>query len=170
MRSGNPTRDDIFHPAGRIRLELMNSGAVDALRETLGQARSTNWDCIRTPHLFMGLLARPDRPIQQWAHAMDLDRPNLLDHFRGLFPEANGDPDAILLLNREFLSNNTIRVLRDAYHRACCLGHGQCRAIDMLVSLLTLDWVVASFCRHAGLNPARLREQAMHASGAPDRF
>ena len=109
-----PTVDDIFLPSGRLRPDILDEATTRVLREALAHTRATNWDSVRTPHLFMGLLAAPDSGVFKWATKLGADLPGLLDQFRDLFHQANAEPVPPLLLNREFLSDNVIRLLREA--------------------------------------------------------
>ena len=111
--------DDVFMPGGKLRLDLVEEGAVQALQESLRLARETGWDQVRSPHVFMGLLAVPDAGIRSWGERLGADLPRLLGQFQELFnQELAGDADCLLVLNREFLSDNVLRLLRDAYGRA----------------------------------------------------
>src|SRR6516164_4582687 len=69
--------DDIFVPSGRLRPDILDESTSLALRESLGYARATNWDSVRTPHLFMGLLASPDPSVSAWAERLGADLPRL---------------------------------------------------------------------------------------------
>jgi len=60
----------------------------------------------------MGLLATPDASVRNWGRRLRTDLAALLEQFCELFYQAEGDPEAVLFLNREFLSNNVIRILR----------------------------------------------------------
>ena len=57
MATPDGLADDIFLPGGRLRLDLLNDAAADVLRESIRLARETRWDSVRSPHVFMGLLA-----------------------------------------------------------------------------------------------------------------
>ncbi|HZY90454.1 MAG TPA: hypothetical protein VFE78_36870, partial [Gemmataceae bacterium] len=98
--------DDIFLPGGRLRLELLSEPALGALREALRLARETRWDCVRSPHVFMGLLAVPDASVRNWGERLQADLTKLLGQFQELFHQEEGEDEAILALNREFLSDN----------------------------------------------------------------
>src|SRR3954470_5067411 len=113
-----PNVDDIFLPSGRLRPDILDEATARVLREELTHTRPTNWDSVRTPHLLMGLLAAPDYGVAKWANRLGADLPGLLDQFRELFHQPNAEPVPPLLLNREFLSDNVIRLLRDAHCRA----------------------------------------------------
>src|ERR1700691_5007671 len=109
---------DIFLPSGRLRLDLVNDAAAGALTESLRMARDTRWDSVRSPHVFMGLLAKPDPSVCCWGQRLGADLPKLLDQFRELFNKKEGEKEATLILNREFLPDNVIRLLREAQNRA----------------------------------------------------
>src|SRR5437899_12587131 len=109
--------EDIFQPGGKLRLDVVHDTTADALREAIRYARSTCWDSVRSPHLFMGLLAAPDDGIHCWGDRLGADLPKLLDQFAELFHQEEGDGEQYLCLNREFFSDNVIRLLREAYRR-----------------------------------------------------
>lgn len=155
--------DDIFVISGRLRPDVADEPTARALRESLSHARGTNWDSVRTPHLFMGLLAAPDTIVFNWATRLGADLVKLLDQFRDLFDQ-DGEPVPPLLLNREFLSDNVIRVLRDAYTRAKECGRHQFTQMDLLITLFTVpNSIVAECFDRVGVPSARLAELAVLA-------
>jgi ATP-dependent Clp protease ATP-binding subunit ClpA len=155
--------DDIFIPCGRLRPDLLGDGTACALREALSYTRATNWDSVRTPHLFMGLLAAPDAGVFAWADRLGADIPKLLDQFRELFYQ-DADPLPPLLLNREFLSDNVIRLLRDAHERAKDYGRDHITQFDLLITLFaTPNNIVAECFERIGLAASRLTEVAVLA-------
>jgi ATP-dependent Clp protease ATP-binding subunit ClpA len=155
--------DDIFVPSGRLRPDILDEATSLALRESLGYARATNWDSVRTPHLFMGLLASPDPSISAWAERLGADLPRLLDQFRDMFVQ-DMDPPPPLLLNREFLSDNVIRLLRDAYSRAKDYGRPQLSQMDLLITLfVTPNNIVAECFERIGIPATQLTEVAVLA-------
>src|SRR5207302_1178763 len=116
--------------------ELVSDTSLAALDESLKQARETQWDSVRSPHVFMGLLAHPDPGIRCWGERLDEDLTQILGQFQELFRQEDGQKDAILLLNREFLSDNVIRLLRDAYQRAVANKRRRISTMDLLISML----------------------------------
>lgn len=156
--------DDIFLPSGRLSPEILDEATIRVLREALAQTRSTNWDSVRTPHLFMGLLAAPDTGVFKWATRLGADIPGLLDQFRELFHQDNAEPVPPLLLNREFLSDNVIRLLRDAHSRACECGREHVSPMDLLITLFTTpNSIVAECFERIGVTAAKLTELAVLA-------
>jgi ATP-dependent Clp protease ATP-binding subunit ClpA len=156
--------DDIFLPSGRLRPDILDEATARVLRESLSHTRSTNWDSVRTPHLFMGLLAAPDSVVFKWANRLGADIPGLLDQFRELFYQENAEPVPPLLLNREFLSDNVIRVLRDASSRAFEYGRGTIAPMDLLITLFTTpNSIVAECFERIGVTAAKLTELAVLA-------
>src|SRR5579871_2111287 len=115
MASPNESVDDIFLPVGRVRGDLLTEGAAAAMKESLRLARETRWDSVRSPHVFMGLLAVPDPSVRNWGERLQADLGKLLGQFQELFHQEEGEEEAVLVLNREFLSDNVIRLLREAF-------------------------------------------------------
>jgi ATP-dependent Clp protease ATP-binding subunit ClpA len=158
------TVDDIFLPSGRLRPDILDEPTARVLRESLSLTRSTNWDSVRTPHLFMGLLAAPDSGVAKWAKRLGADLPGLLDQFRELFCQQNTEPVPPLLLNREFLSDNVIRLLRDAHGRAGDCGRHSVTPMDLLITLFTTpNSIVAECFERIGVTAAKLTELAVLA-------
>ena len=156
--------DDIFLPSGRLRPDILDEATARVLRESLAHTRATNWDSVRTPHLFMGLLAAPDGGVFKWATKLGADLPGLLDQFRDLFHQGNAEPVPPLLLNREFLSDNVIRLLRDAHGRASDCGRASLTPMDLLITLFTTpNSIVAECFERIGVTAARLTELAVLA-------
>src|SRR5262249_62399330 len=153
--------DDVFLPAGRLRMELFDETAVAALQEAIRLARETRWDNIRSPHVFMGLLAVPEPRVRNWGERLQADLADLLVQFQELFHQEEGDPEPLLLLNREFLSDNVIRLLRDASHRARDNGRRQATPMDLLICLLTSTHSIVAEClERCGITAAKLTELA----------
>jgi ATP-dependent Clp protease ATP-binding subunit ClpA len=164
MATPDESVDDIFLPGGRLRLDLLTSSAVEALREALRLARETRWDSVRSPHVFMGLLARPDVCVRLWGDRLGADLARLLGQFQELFHQEEGEEEAVLALNREFLSDNVIRLLREAMIRAREHDRGQITCMDLLISLLTAsNSIVADCFERIGVTAAKLTEQAVIA-------
>src|SRR5262245_47324051 len=164
MATPDESEDDIFLPGGRLRLDLLTACAADVLREAIRLAQETRWDSVRSPHVFMGLLAVPDPSVRNWGDRLQADLPRLLGQFQELFHQDEGDSEAILALNREFLSDNVIRLFRDAFSRA--QDHRRCyiTPMDLLISLLTAsNSIVAECFERIGVTAAKLTELAVIA-------
>jgi len=156
--------DDIFLPSGRLCPDILDEVTARVLRESLAHTRATNWDSVRTPHLFMGLLSAPDEGVGKWASRLGADMAGLLDQFRDLFQQDNAEPVPPLLLNREFLSDNVIRLLRDAHGRAADSDRGTITPMDLLITLFTTpNSIVAECFERIGVTAARLTELAVLA-------
>jgi ATP-dependent Clp protease ATP-binding subunit ClpA len=158
---------DIFTPDGRLREELLNEAADQVLHEAMRLAQETHWDRLRSPHIFMGLLAHPDAYVTEWGRRLGYSLPKLLDQFLELFSQECKEP-CTLYLNREFLSDNAIRLLREAYERARELGREQVSCMDLLITILTTPMSVVAGCfEHIGLSAAKLTEWAVLAEHSP---
>ena len=164
MATPEGSSDDIFLPGGRLRFDVLSEAAAAAIHESLRLARETRWDTVRSPHVFMGLLAVPDKSVCNWGERLQADLPKLLSQFQELFHQEEGESEAVLMLNREFLSDNVIRLLRQAHKRAA--GHGRTRVtpMDLLISLLTApNSIVAECFERIGVTAAQLTELAVIA-------
>ena len=157
----DPIEGDIFLLNGRIRPDVTDDATSRALRDSLGHARSTNWDSVRTPHLFMGLLGTADNTVCEWATRLGADTSRLLDQFRDLFLQ-DAAPVPPLVLNREFLSDNVIRVLRESYARAQECDRDHMTPMDLLITLFTThNSIVAECFERIGVTAAHLTELAV---------
>jgi ATP-dependent Clp protease ATP-binding subunit ClpA len=137
---------DIFLPGGRLRLDCFSDESLRALREALRLARETRWDSIRSPHVFMGLLAVPDASLRNWGERLQADLSTLLGQFQELFYQEQGEEEAVLVLNREFFSDNVIALLRDAQQRALDHERGKVTPMDLLISLLAAPSSIVAEC------------------------
>src|SRR6185369_2194919 len=99
-----------------------------------------------------------------WGDKLRADLPRLLAQFQELFHQDEGEGDCPLALNREFLSDNVIRLLRDAVRRARDHRRPTVTPIDLLICLLTAtNSIVAECFERIGLTAARLTELAVMA-------
>jgi ATP-dependent Clp protease ATP-binding subunit ClpA len=161
--SGDPA-EDIFQADGRLRPDLLTDAALEVMRQGLEQARNTRWDSVRSPHVFMGLLAAPDTGIVKWAERIGEDASNILVQFQDLFHQAEGECQPVLALNREFLSDNVIQLLRESFQRALDNRRPRITPMDLLISLLTApNSIVAECFERVGKTAAKLTELAVIA-------
>jgi ATP-dependent Clp protease ATP-binding subunit ClpA len=154
---------DIFLPGGRLRLELLTDPAAQALAEAMRLARETHWDSLRSPHIFMGLLAVPDAGIRDWASRLGVELPQLLSQFQEYFHQQDVRPE-VLKLHREFFSDNVIRLLRDAQVRSLKNGRRKISSMDVLISLLSAPRSIVAECfERTGMTAERLTQMAVMA-------
>src|SRR5207253_3866390 len=92
------------------------------------------------------------------------DLNKLLAQFQELFQQEDADGPPLLALNREFLSDNVMRLLREAYTRAVMHDRNMVTPMDMLITLLTAsNSIVADCFERIGVTAAKLTEQAVIA-------
>lgn len=164
MMTPEGTGEDIFFPGGRLRLDLLDESALAAINESIRLARETRWDSVRSPHVFMGLLATTDVGVRNWGVRLGADLSKLLGQFQELFHQSEGDPEAVVSLNREFLSDNVIHLLREAYSRAHDHRRRHITSMDLLITLLTApNSIIAECFERIGVTAARLTELAVIA-------
>jgi len=164
MATPEEPADDIFAPSGRLRDDVVSQSASQALSESMRLARETRWDSLRSPHIFMGLLAVGDSAVRNWGERLGADLPKLLVQFQELFQQEDGETEAVIILNREFFSDNVIRLLREAHNRAADNCRSQITSMDLLISLLTApNSIVAECFERIGVTAAKLTELAVIA-------
>ena len=164
MATPEPAREDIFQPGGQVHGACLTEAARKVLCEALRLARETRWDSVRSPHIFMGLLAVPDPGVRLWGERLGADLNRLLGQFQELFHQEEGECEGLLVLNREFLSDNVIRLLREAFGRARDHGRTSITPMDLLISLLTAsNSIVAECFERIGVTAAKLTELAVLA-------
>jgi ATP-dependent Clp protease ATP-binding subunit ClpA len=164
MATPDDPADDIFQADGNLRPDLLTDAALEAMRESLNQARETRWESVRSPHVFMGLLAAPDGGVRNWGERLEEDLTNLLGQFQELFRQEEGDSESVLVLHREFLSDNVIRLLRDAQERAGYHDRQRITPMDLLITMLTApNSIVAECFERIGVTAAKLTELAVIA-------
>jgi len=164
MSESDVPTEDIFQTDGHLRADMFTEDALAAMREALHQTRDTGWDSVRSPHVFMGLLAAPDAGVRYWGDRLEENLTDILGQFQELFRQEDTDGEPVLALNREFLSDNVIRLLRDALQRT--LANRRCRItpMDLLVCLLTTpNSIVAECFERIGITAAKLTELAVLA-------
>src|SRR5260370_36367436 len=115
MDNADESLEDIFLPGGRLRLDVLTDPAVEVLNEAVRLARDTRWDSVRSPHVFMGLLSVPDPSVADWGERLQADLNKLLGQFQGLFHQEEGAEENFRARNREFLSDNEIRLFPAAF-------------------------------------------------------
>jgi ATP-dependent Clp protease ATP-binding subunit ClpA len=155
---------DIFQPDGRLRPDLLTEPALAVLQDSLRQAHDTCWDCVRSPHVFMALLAVPDPGVRNWGERLETDLANILGQFQELFRQEQEDEPTPLALHREFLSDKVIGLLREAHQRAASHHRQRITPMDLLISLLTApNSIVAECFERIGVTAAKLTELAVIA-------
>ena len=112
----------------------------------------------------MGLLAVPDAGVHYWGERLGADLSKLLTQFQELFHQEVSTGEPVIVLNREFLSDNVIRLLREAYTRALEHRRTSMTPMDLLITLLTAsNSIVAECFERIGVTAAKLTELAVIA-------
>lgn len=164
MAFHSPSPCELFANNGWLRPEAVESSAFKALQNGVSWATDTRWDSVRTPHLFMGLLSVADRRVREWCRMVGSDPESLLLQFAALFTQPPETPSPIVRLHREFLSENTLRVLRAAHGRARDAHRDRIRNSDLLVALFAVDrGIVADCFAEVGYPAERLEALAVTA-------
>ena len=159
-----PPEHDVFAPNGWARAELLEPASQKALDRAVSWAADTRWDSVRTPHLFMGLLSAGDRRVFDWCRMFGADPDSLILQFAALFTRSREAKRPIVRLNREFFSENAIRVLRTAHERMLRYERDTIGVSDLLIALFTPNESIVAGCfADAGLPSERLAAMAAAA-------
>ena len=165
MATPDGSVDDIFLPGGRLRLDCLTDEALRAVRESLRLARETRWDSVRSPHVFMGLLAVPDASVCDWGERLQADLPSLLGQFQELFHQEEGEEEAVAGPEpRVPLRQRHPPAARRPRRAASDHRRAQVTPMDLLISLLTAsNSIVAECFERIGVTAAKLTELAVIA-------
>src|SRR5260370_347721 len=90
MATPEPAREEIFLPGGHLCMECISEPTQKVLCEALKLPRDTRWDSVRSPHIFMGLLAVPDPGVRTWVELLGADLNRLLRQLQEHFVRASG--------------------------------------------------------------------------------
>ena len=147
---------DVFLPNGTLDRGRFTPAANAALDEAVAAARTTRWQMVRTPHLFLGLIVAPDRTVDLWAVHAGLDLLELGRKFRHLMRLPGTIPTAPRL-HREFMAVRAMTALRTA--RTRCDEHDRTRITpaDLLWAILAQDGCVIARLSDGGLPAPVLR-------------
>ena len=156
----NDDADSLFLTDGSLRPELLGEGVPAALQEAVRQAVETNWDSVRTPHLFMGLLAGPDAGICCWGEHLQADLPKLLRQFQELFRQEGTNQQPVPCFRRPFLSEQVVQLLAAARARATSRGRTSLAPLDLLIALFTTRTIVAECFERIGISAGQLVDLA----------
>jgi ATP-dependent Clp protease ATP-binding subunit ClpA len=163
-------RDELFLPNGNPRTDVVTEPTLRMLDRAVVQTRKTGWQSVRTPHLFMGLLATSDPTVIDWGNRLGVNLSRLLEQFREIFQtESAEDEPPVVRMNREFLSDNVIRLLKDSLERARTQGRLRIAPMDILVELFSSPSNIVAECfRRIGLSAEQLTELAILAEQDSD--
>ncbi len=144
----------LFAANGHLFVEPFTPRCWEALQTAREIAREGGWDNLRTPHLFIGLLLRPDCVIARWAEYTGLDLSKLADQLVILFQQESGFPrPSPVPLHREFCSNSFIKVIQEAYLRTGGKSRSKIAPGDIAAVILRdSDSVVHQSLMQAGLS------------------
>jgi ATP-dependent Clp protease ATP-binding subunit ClpA len=159
----NEDADSLFLTDGSLRPELLGEGVPAALQAAVRQAGETNWDSVRTPHLFMGLLAVPDAGVCNWGKHLGADLPKLLSQFQELFSQEGTSQPPISGFRRPFLSEQVVQLLAAACARATSRGRTSLAPLDLLIAVFTKKTIVAECFERIGVSAAQLVDLAAFA-------
>ena len=169
-----PIVADVFLANGYLNRSCFSAGAAEVLDEAARAAQATRWEMICSAHLFMGLVATPDRTVSQWARQAGVGLGQRLVRFRRFFRRP-GSAEPLIRTHREFITGDGIAALRSARERCEELDRGRITPADLLWAVLAQDGYVIARLSDDGLPAPMLRvllaeaERFHSATGGPSR-
>ena len=158
--------NDIFLPGGPLEERRFDQPCRLMLQASVRAANLTRWETIRSPHLFMGMMAEPDDMILKWCESLETNPDKLLAQFGRLFLQHSNEPCRVRL-HREFCSTNTMEILRAASRRAIQQGFPLISSRELFWSLLEDEGCVAACFRESGYSATVLRVMLRAAETDP---
>lgn len=147
---------DIFLLGGPLDEKRFDLNCRMMLHASVRAANQTRWETLRSPHLFMGMMAEPDEMIAKWCDSLETNPNKLLAQFGRLFLQSTDDMFRVRL-HREFCSTNTLEILRAAARRAHQLSVPMITSRELFWSLLEDEGCVAACFRESGYSASLLR-------------
>lgn len=145
-------------PNGALNQGLFEADAWSACEEAALMAYRSHWAELRSPHLFLGILNRRGSKLaKHLAAVLTIDANQLATT---LLVALARNPDASLRppkLNREFLSENALLVLRKAHELAQGRQAPQIKERDLLEAIVTIPSnIITLSLRQSGIDPSKL--------------
>lgn len=140
------SQDLLFAPQGTIRPDVLTPALARIFEESLAFARTTHWESLRTPHLFMAMLQNPEESMLAWIEDAELDSEFIIAQFRRLFTNNDQPEPEVVCFQREFMSLNVIRLLRSALDRCFDCGRDRMTVMDVLIPILASPGSVVAEC------------------------
>lgn len=127
---------EVLLPDGRLNSDLFEAGCLAAVLISAEMAQRTYWDEIRSPHLFLGVLARPDGILAVALKGKGHDPQSLTDVLYQLVGKPPRSVRSKPLVHREFVSDNALGVLQRAKGIARSAGRSRIGERDLLQAII----------------------------------
>ncbi len=126
---------ELFEKGGMLNTELFDDSCWKALKKAVEIATIMNWDDIRTPHVFLGILNRNGSILEKRISRLNLGF-RLSDLFFKLFQKPHKEVRKRLLLRYNHISRNTLKLLWQAHRLAKASGRSLISEDDLLKAIL----------------------------------
>lgn len=127
---------EIFREDGSLNKDLFDTSCYDSLKISGKIAMKMNWDSIRTPHLFLGILNRKGSGLQRCIGAMNLGY-DLQQTFLQTFWQTPLATPRVLALNKNTISENLKAVIRQGHSLARFANREKICECDLLEAMLS---------------------------------
>jgi len=152
----------LFEDSGNLLARSFDPDAWQSLGFSWGYAVPTGSGFIQPHHLFLGILRQGGAQVRRWLTALKVEREELLESWEELFGGFLGNGSrSSPRLNREYLENDLLKLLRDAWNRTRRKGRPQVDVSCLLICILSQAHGLVPGCfERCGVSPDWLVLQA----------
>ena len=134
-RHSTLTEPGLFLGSGEIDRTRLAEGLLAALDQAVEEAAQTHWLEIRSPHLALGILARPQSAVRAFATDDGVPVDTLVRGIRqGVMQKPSGSKPP--RLHREFVGDNAMKYLKRSAALARCRGSAVIQEKDLWRAIL----------------------------------
>jgi len=152
----------LFHEDGKLNRDLFEPHCYESLKISGKLAMKMNWDSIRTPHLFLGILNREGSDLQKCIRAMNLDY-DLQDIFLQAFWQTRLKKSKLPALLNDTISGNLKNVIRRGYSLAHFANREIISECDLLEAMLFDSGnIVYKYLAHLKIDISAVLGKNMH--------
>lgn len=137
-------RDPIFHRSGKLRSEVFDTATLLALRTAARITEQTQWQEIRSPHLFLGILCRPNSILAERVLHTEITTPEVLKEILVSFLQQPGETQRTFSIEKASFSDNALSVFRSAAELAAQTDSNRILEDHILQTILDGDSHVIS--------------------------
>jgi hypothetical protein len=157
-----PSCNDIFNNNGMLKFDLFEGECIECLQNAVKIATKMRWDCIRTPHLFMGILDHKGSQLQKRVYALGLPF-DLKQTFFRQFQQPPSNLLKVLTLQKDLISENLRKIINNAQKHAEFENRTKIIEGDLLEAMLSdKDNIVRIMIERLNMNYLSLLDKVEH--------
>jgi CHAT domain-containing protein len=147
----------VFLESGDLDPASFDSACLLALQETARLCIKLNWEEIRSPIVFLGLVATRPAAIDTLMARLEFPTAHVVAIFERFCQPREGTSVRPIRLHREFFSNNTIAIVKSARSLA---GNKPISPLHLVLGCLAESTITHKLMESIKLSPERTAEEA----------